>query len=95
MTPKSYKVSSRCCIDCDFCFIQIEYDDSSQHYCTFGDKKPRPKCGSVLMQECFGNDEKDWQINYRLWYKWSRKREVLAHGTCDKFCEREETKNEN
>lgn len=50
--PPSYRVQS-CCGTCARCFVLREHDDANRYFC-HADGSERPRCGSVAMEEVFG-----------------------------------------
>lgn len=69
------------CHMCKHVFIKREYDDPPQYYCTY-EKPPRPKCGSVLMEEEFDYDTDE----YEQWEEWDTiDKHVEPWGICKKF----------
>jgi len=80
------------CHNCRHVFRYEEYDEGDTYYCALG-ALPRPRCGSVLMDESIYvqrlPDEERVSFTARVraahaaWNEWSRDREVAAWGICD------------
>lgn len=51
--PASYVVQPACA-NCKQVFVESDYDSGLTHYCTFG-APPRPRCGSVALNEAFSD----------------------------------------
>lgn len=86
MKPKDYALTQTCAT-CGFAFIKKEYEDGDQYFCTLNDKKPRPKCGSVFMNERFNFTGGKWGGCPELtkWDNWAKSREVSAWGQCPAY----------
>ena len=91
MIPETYKTQSAC-VNCRHVFTFGEFDCGDVLYC-HQDGSDRPICGSVLMDEDFTRDDKEYPgreepfenfcIGVERWQAWSRGREVAANGICD------------
>lgn len=75
------------CPNCKHVWIMKEYECPNQYFCTLN-AEPRPKCGSIFMEEDFpiGNDE-EWDRQFKIWDQWSIDNEVSVNGLC-KFWEK-------
>jgi hypothetical protein len=90
LRPESYSEQNGC-HNCSRSFYMYEYDDGPQYYCAFK-AGPRPKCGSVCMNEGFNSltrrtSDKQYSKNMRRWDKWSDGRKVEAWGICGQYKE--------
>ena len=68
-----------------------EYDCGTSYFCTLTTGE-RPICGSVLMTKSNGykaDEGFDWERKddgeYDAWDKWSKGRDVLSYGKCNKW----------
>lgn len=86
MRPKDY-IEQKSCENCCFVFIKQEYEDPYEYFCTLKDRKPRPKCGSVLMGENFTWNRGKWGGCPELttWEAWAKARVVMAWGGCPSY----------
>ena len=92
------------CHNCHWKFVKEDWDSPDEYYCTYGDKKARPICGSVFMKERFGDAgdipedaDDDWwsergkQLDkeYTAWGEWSKNRGTDRAGICELWQEGE------
>jgi len=74
------QVEERRCGNCKRCFIMQEYDEFNAYFCRVG-AEPRPKCGSVMMDEV----SEDIDNGYEAWERWAAANLVAEEGICDNF----------
>ena len=66
------------CSDCKHCFIKNDYDCSDEYFCLLKNlETPRPKCGSVAMDERFTTSPQTvFDVEYDAWFDWEQKNVV-------------------
>lgn len=83
------------CYHCKHVFEMSEYSNGTTCFCTL-DSSPRPLCGSVAMDEEFPwvsdlaselryTESDHYWIAYNAWEEWSKDRQVVEFGICDKY----------
>lgn len=77
--PPTYEQQSGC-RDCRHVFFRTDFGGEQNWYCTL-DAPPRPRCGSVAMDEWSLDPPMDWQA----WQDWKEGREVHPWGTCEQW----------
>lgn len=90
--PDSYK-ELQTCMNCSKCFKFEEYDQGYDYYCN--KDNDRPKCGSVSMDECHGDDffhlsdreiyEQERIKERDAWNLWAENHIVSPNGCCDEI----------
>lgn len=72
------------CWNCVFVFKYVEHDQYPEYYCT-NHSEPRPKCGSLLLEEEFDyQTEENYMQLTNNWEEWSKKHRVHSCGICNK-----------
>ena len=73
------------CHNCKHVFVKQEHDEEAYLFCNFN-APPRPKCGSVLMDECLSDFPVPVRRElYAAWDAWARPRAVRSAGTCNNW----------
>ena len=83
--PISHRSQSGC-HNCAHAFVLSEYDEGLSYFCAL-DAPPRPKSGSVAMDEMFDTlqSDEDYMREMDTWKAWADPRAVSAWDTCDQW----------
>lgn len=83
--PASHRSQSGC-HNCAHVFRLDEYDSSPRYFCALN-ALPRPKSGSVAMDEMFDSfqSEEAYVREMDTWAAWSEPRAVQSWDTCDEW----------
>lgn len=75
------------CVNCNNCFIKIDYDEYPSYFCT-DDTDPRPLCGSVAMDENWMSQDltdAEWHKKDMAWITWENNNRVSDNGICENY----------
>ena len=74
------------CHNCKHVFVMREWDEGSLLYCN--ENKDRPRCQSVLLNECDANNSKEFPNRLKTWCDWADAHEVRPYGICNNYKKR-------